>query len=50
MRTDSSQVHHVQIPMGARTQLTFFTDRVAQVIPCPNGISKLYFLSLQSLL
>lgn len=27
--SDTQQVHHLKMPMGARTQLTFFPDRVA---------------------
>src|SRR6202162_5975884 len=40
---DTAQVHHVKFPGGARTQLTFFPDRVAGALYQPvNGESFLF--------
>src|SRR6202162_1914663 len=40
---DTSQVHQVKFPGGARTQLTFFPDRIAGAIYQPvNGESFLF--------
>jgi dipeptidyl aminopeptidase/acylaminoacyl peptidase len=40
---DTAQVHHVKFPGGARTQLTFFPDRVAGAVYEPvNGDSFLF--------
>jgi dipeptidyl aminopeptidase/acylaminoacyl peptidase len=34
---DTNQIHHVRLPSGARTQLTFFTDRVGGARFAPAG-------------
>ena len=41
---DTAQVHEVKVPGGARTQLTFFPDRVANAIYPPVGGNAFVFM------
>ena len=36
---ESSQVHQVKMPLGCRKQLTFFSDPLSSVLPCPSRTS-----------
>jgi dipeptidyl aminopeptidase/acylaminoacyl peptidase len=41
---DTAQVHQVKFPGGARTQLTFFADRVANAIYSPVNSNSFFFV------
>ena len=41
---DTAQVHQVKFPGGARTQLTFFPDRVANAIYPPVNLNSFLFV------